>query len=383
MGMPGTPYLLKGAELAVEEINAKGGVSVAEVKRPLKLEVMDTRDLEPGVPVSEALLVVEKLILDKKVDLLVGGPVRTEAALAAMDLMSRHKKVSLISEGVFSPSYAKRVAENYDKFKYCFKATADANQLVKEAVAILEKVRKEHGLERVYIMAQDVKHARGAVDSVKAMLEKKGWIIVGYDLFPTGSTNFSVGLLDAKQKKAQILFLWFDMAQSSILIKQWHDLKIPALPLGYINSILEPQFWDASKTTCAYSASLFSKAGNIATEAILPSVKFVNAYKQKYGGEPKGEWPSPGYTAIYILADAIGRVGTIDSDAIVAALEKTNMMGTYGRIRFDPRSHDIIYSDDPEEGAVGCWVQWQVGKRVIVFPPKLATASIKLPPWMR
>ena len=47
----------RGIKLAVEEINAAGGVNVGGVKRPFKVEVMDTRDLEPGVPVSEALLV--------------------------------------------------------------------------------------------------------------------------------------------------------------------------------------------------------------------------------------------------------------------------------------------------------------------------------------
>jgi branched-chain amino acid transport system substrate-binding protein len=51
--------------LAVEEINAEGGVNVGGEKRPFKMEVIDTRDLEPGVPVSDALLAVEKLILEK------------------------------------------------------------------------------------------------------------------------------------------------------------------------------------------------------------------------------------------------------------------------------------------------------------------------------
>jgi len=52
--------------LAVEEINAAGGVTVGKKMRPFKVEVIDTRDLEPGVPVSEALLAVEKLILNKR-----------------------------------------------------------------------------------------------------------------------------------------------------------------------------------------------------------------------------------------------------------------------------------------------------------------------------
>jgi branched-chain amino acid transport system substrate-binding protein len=50
----------RGITLAVEEINAKGGVNVAGKMRPLNLEIMDTRDLEPGVPVAEALLANEK-----------------------------------------------------------------------------------------------------------------------------------------------------------------------------------------------------------------------------------------------------------------------------------------------------------------------------------
>ena len=81
----------RGMTLAIEEINASGGVQVGDAKRPFKVEVIDTRDLEPGVPVSEALLAVEKLILDKKADFIVGGPVRSEAALAAMPLLSKYK----------------------------------------------------------------------------------------------------------------------------------------------------------------------------------------------------------------------------------------------------------------------------------------------------
>jgi branched-chain amino acid transport system substrate-binding protein len=68
----------RGIKLAVEEINAAGGVDVGGKKRPFSVEVIDTRDLEPGVPVSEALLGVEKLILEKKADFIVGGPIRSE-----------------------------------------------------------------------------------------------------------------------------------------------------------------------------------------------------------------------------------------------------------------------------------------------------------------
>ena len=105
----------RGIKLAVEEINAAGGVQVGKEKRPFKVEVIDTRDLEPGVPVSEALMAVEKLILEKKADFMIGGPVRSEAALAAMDLLSKYKKVSILTTGVLTPAYHARVEKEYDK----------------------------------------------------------------------------------------------------------------------------------------------------------------------------------------------------------------------------------------------------------------------------
>ena len=60
----------RGIKLAAEEINQAGGVTFNGASHPFKVEIIDTRSLEPGVPVSEALLGVEKLILEKKLILL-------------------------------------------------------------------------------------------------------------------------------------------------------------------------------------------------------------------------------------------------------------------------------------------------------------------------
>jgi ABC-type branched-subunit amino acid transport system substrate-binding protein len=57
-------YGLKAVNLAVEEINAKGGVKVGDVKRPFKVVVADTRGGEPGTPVHDALMAYEKLITE-------------------------------------------------------------------------------------------------------------------------------------------------------------------------------------------------------------------------------------------------------------------------------------------------------------------------------
>jgi branched-chain amino acid transport system substrate-binding protein len=112
-------------------------------------------------------------------------------------------------------------------------------------------------------------------------------------------------------------------------------------------------------------------------------MKFYDAYTKRWGVEPEGLGTSSSYMAVYVLQDAIQRAGTLDSNKVVEALEKTDLMGVYGRVRFDPKSHQIIPSTDPKEGAVGSILQWQDGKRVVVYPKSIAMGEILLPPWMK
>lgn len=376
----------RAIRLAVEEINTAGGVNVGGKKRPFKVEVIDTRDLEPGVPVSEALLAVEKLILEKNADFIMGGPVRSEAALAAMDLLSKYKKISILSTGVLTPKYHARVAENYDKYKYLFRITGEAKWMVGgEIIPCLLNLGNKYGLNRLFIMIQDVAHARAGGGIIAKVMAKKGWNVIGKpEIYPTGSTDFSMGLLKARREKAQVILIWMDMPETSILLKQWHDMKIPALPFGSIIAAAEqPGFWQATEGKGEYTLANVVNAGNAPSNASPWTMKFYNAYKKKWGIEPEGYGTSSSYMAVYVLKDAIERAGSIKSDAVVAALEKTDIMGVYGRIKFDPKSHQVIPSLDPSEGAVGTIFQWQAGKRVVVFPEKIAMGEIKLPPWMK
>lgn len=374
----------RGVTLAIEEINAAGGVNVGGTMRPFKVEVIDTRDLEPGVPVSEALLAVEKLILDKKADFIVGGPVRSEAALAAMPLLSKYKKVSILTTGVLTPKYHAMVAKQYDKFKYCFRIHGEAKNLVGEIFANFDELKQKHGFNNLFIIAQDVSHARGAAEIIKSIAEKKGWNVTGLEVYPTGATDFSMGLLKAKKTNSEIINIWMDMPESAILLKQWYDMKIPALPFGSTLAAAEqPGFWKATDGKGEFTLCNVVNAGNAPSDATPWTMKFYNAYEKRWGVAPEGLGTSSSYMAVYVLKDAIERAGTIDSDKVVAALEKTDMIGVYGRLRFDPKSHQVIPSNDPKEGAVGSILQWQAGERVVVFPKSIAKGEIQLPPWMK
>ncbi|HEY2989885.1 MAG TPA: ABC transporter substrate-binding protein, partial [Candidatus Binatia bacterium] len=290
--------------LAVEEINVKGGVQVGSARRPLRLEVLDTRDLEPGVPLSEAMLVMEKLILEKKADVILGGPARSEAALAAMDLIAKYKKVSILTTGALTPAYHKRIAENYAKYKYLFRITSEAGQLAKEAADLFESLKQEHGFDRIFIMVQDVAHARAIGDIVGKNLEPKGWKVLGTEVYPTGALDYSTGLLKARDQKAQILFVWMDHPEIAILVKQWKELKIPVVPIAGISSAVEqPGGWANTDGAVAYWVASPANAGNAPSTATPLTAKFYEAYRKRWLVEPEGYGTSSSYTAVYVLAD--------------------------------------------------------------------------------
>ncbi len=372
----------RGIELAADEINAAGGVNVGGVMRPLRVETLDTRDLEPAVPVSDALSAVERLIMDRNADFLIGGPARSEAALAAMDLISRHETVSIFTTGFLSGAFQERVKEDYDTHKYSFRISGSAGTMVGEMLALFDQLEQDHGFDKVAIMVQDVAHARGGGDIMAAQLEARGWDVTGPRVYPTGTLDYSDGLFRARDFGAQVLFIWMDMPESSILLRQWHDNEIPALPLGFICAAEQPDFWDATDGKGEFATAHLVNAGNAPVDATSLTMPFAEAYEAKWGLPPEGYGTSSSYQAVYTLVDAIERAGSIDADAVIAALEKTDMVGVYGRVRFDD-NHQIIPSLDPAEGAAPQIVQWQAGTRETVFPPAITSSDLKLPPWMQ
>jgi len=147
---------LKAVEMAVREINAAGGVTVAGEKRQLVVVSSDIRDAAPGVPVPEALLGIEKIILEKKPAAIVVGPFRSEALTAAMDLLSKYK-TPMIGTIAMSPASEKKVKEDPEKYKYVFRNCLNAVYLVKYLAGTMAAINKEFGFTKVYVMHQDVR----------------------------------------------------------------------------------------------------------------------------------------------------------------------------------------------------------------------------------
>ncbi len=376
---------LKVVQMAVDEINAKGGVKVGDTKRPIKLETLDLRDSSPGVPVQEALLGLEKIITEKKVKAILVGPFRSEALLAGMDIIAKYK-VPMLGTIAMSPKSEEKVKKDPDKYKYCFRVCLNAKYLVGYLAQTLGFLNKEFGFDKLFVMHQDVLWARMTGNiTAKVASGKMGWKSVGTEAYPTGASDFSAGLQKAKTKGAQVIMPVFDMPQSGILLKQWQSMKVPAMMMGFISPMAGQGAWKTFDGKIGGLMNACFEIGSaIPTEKYEPAKKFYDDYVKKYGTPLEaGHGPAPSYDAVYILAEAIERAGTLDSDKVVEEIKKTDRVGVIGKIKFDD-GNQVIYGDDPTKTATGCVFQWKNdGKRVIVFPKSIAEGKIVLPEWVK
>ncbi|HET7090324.1 MAG TPA: ABC transporter substrate-binding protein [Anaerolineae bacterium] len=372
---------LNSALLAVDEINAKGGVNVGGAQRLLQIESIDTREAGAGIPVNDALQAVEKLILEKEPDAIVVGAFRSEVLMASLDLIAKYKIPYLVTIAA-TPALQQRVTESYDSYKYFFRLGLNGSGVGMYLTQAMGFLAQEFNFSRAYLTYQDVAWAKGTADGVAKWLTDNGWEVVGNDAYPIGATEFSTSLSKAIDGKADVIMPIFDMPQAGILLKQARSMQAPALLAGFISPVAPATAWETFEGDVDGMVNLMFEIGPLPVQAVPASVQFNDNYAKKFGEEARaklsGHGPGPSYDAVYVLAAAIERAGTLDGDALVTALEATDMQGVIGRIKFG-EDHQVIFGLDPKETALGVVFQWRDGKRIPVFPPAVAEGEIEVP----
>jgi branched-chain amino acid transport system substrate-binding protein len=151
--------------------------------------------------------------------------------------------------------------------------------------------------------------------------------------------------------------------------------------LGVASQATNSSFWN--DTNGATEGVLYQAVSGPDVAVTPKTLPFVNAFKKKFGNFPS----YAGYTSydeVYYLTDAIKRAGSDDSDKLVDALEKTDYVGTIGRIEFkgkdSPNPHALKVGNDT---ITGLMLQWQDGKQVNLWPAKVANGKLKFPKFIK
>jgi branched-chain amino acid transport system substrate-binding protein len=372
---------LNSVLMAVEEINAAGGVTIGGEQRPFEVVSTDTRDGGADVPVDDALQAMERLILEEEPVAILVGNLRSEVLIAAMDLMARHE-LPYIGTIAASPAMQQKVVEDYDTYKYVFRVGLNGPGVVMYLTQTMDFLGEEFGFSRAYIVHQDVAWATGTAGGLEAWFQENGWEVVGKDPYPIGATEFTPSINQAIEGEADVIVPVFDMPSSGILLKQAKAMQPPLLFSGFISPVAPEGAWETFEGDVDGMVNLSFEIGNLPVAAVPASVEYFNQYGERFGADARatlgGHAPAPSYDSAYILKEAIERADSLDGNALVEALEATDYQGAIGRVRF-AEDHQAIYGLDPAETAIGAVFQWRDGERVPVFPLTVAEGEIELP----
>jgi len=366
-------------QLAAEEINRAGGVRVGDRPYDIRVAAVDLEDAYPSTPVGEILGRLERFIERERVDAIVVGFFRSEALLAGMDLIARHG-IPLLGTIAMSPASEAKILQS-DRYGPVFRLGLNSRYLVEYLIQTMKFLRERFGVGRVYILNQDVAWTRTTVSlMIKLYFEQAGWEVLGLDIYPTGASDFTRSLEAAQRLGADVILPMFDMVESGALVRQWNLMGSRALLCGFISPMGGPGAWEAFDGGIAGALNVIFELGNVPSAAYGPAERFYRAFEERYGMEIEAaHGPAPAYESVHVLAEAIERAGTLETGAVIEALEETDRQGAMGRIRFH-RSHQVIFGEDPFQEALACVIQWTgQGERRVVYPPSIAEGEIELP----
>jgi branched-chain amino acid transport system substrate-binding protein len=279
-----------------------------------------------------------------------------------------------------SPEFEKKIAADYDKYKYNFRLGLNAPYLVANMGKVLDFVHRKLKYDKLYLIHQDLAWAKGTAAGVAKVTQAAGWTVVGTDAYPTGSRDFSSSLTKVKATNAQVVVPIFDMPESGVLVKQARSMNVGALFAGFISPAAPGTAWTTFNGEIDGLVNFLFEPGAIPLKTPR-SMQFNEAYGKAYGEEARlklsGHGPGPSYDAVYVLADAIKRANSLEADKLVPELEKTDMQGAIGKIAFN-KVHQVVYGEDPKEAAASLAFQWRDGKRVLVYPEIFAESQIEV-----
>ncbi len=361
--------LFDAANLAAEEINAKGGIN----GRPIKLFEYDNHGKS-----ADAVEAFQRAVNNDHVVAIVGVWI-SEVALA-LEPWSSRLHVPFITTGSAATQISNLVHDNYDAYKYTFQLQMNSDQLGQSVADFLkDDVVKKLGYKRAFIACENFAWTQSLEAAYMKYLPAAGIEIVGNLRFAPDTNDFTPIYSTIEQQHPDVVITgWAHLGVKPTV--QWHEQQVPVLLAGINAQASTSAFWDA---TNGATDGVISQ--NEASEApITPkTLPFVEVYRKRFGVSPAYCGYNT-YDALYLLKNAIELARSTDSDGLVKALEKTNYTGVQGRIVFlgkeSPFTHCLTYGPD---FVLGTETQWQNGKLVTIWPKRAATGSLMVPDFVK
>jgi branched-chain amino acid transport system substrate-binding protein len=343
-----------GYELAVEDINAAGGVDIGGTMVPLELIELDDES-DPTKTVQH----LETLYASDEVVAYLGG-FGSDLHAAAAGIAEKNKVPYI---GVAFALYS----VHQQGFKYLFSPFPKSPDIAVTTFDMLDSLDPKPTNIAIFAEKTDWGAELGGLWTEQA--NARGYTITTYEYAP-GTTDFSSIILPAKDSGADVALALPNPPDGLALAKQIKELDFNASAYVFIRAA-DPPTWGENLAADGNGFMLMPGWNRgVKFEGVA---EMAERYQAKYNA-PAAATTGPAYAAVQILADAISRAGSLDRDAIRDAIAATDMDTIVGPVTFN---------EDGTGKVLTVINQWQDGKQALVWPLDQALAPVLYPatPW--
>ncbi|MEA3119343.1 MAG: hypothetical protein QOI13_2613 [Paraburkholderia sp.] len=307
------PSVVQSAQLAVDEINAKGGI----LGRKVELVVADD-----GSGAAGAQKAFDSLIFDKKVNALIS--METSAA--------RNGGLPIVTRGKVPFIYTS-FYEGHSCNRNMF---VDAWVPDQQVAPIVDYFMKQYKAKTFFLIGSDYAFGRGMLDFTKSYIEKHGGKVVGNEYLPMDGSDWTpiISKLQAAKPDALITST-AGGAPNVTLTKQ---LRAAGVKIPYGNLAVD----EGTAKSMGQDADGIYISGSYVTNIDSPeNHAFLAAMKKKFGAELKtpNDLSVPEYDAIYLYKAAVEKANSFDTAKVIPALAQVNFDGPRGTIRMSKERH--------------------------------------------
>jgi branched-chain amino acid transport system substrate-binding protein len=362
--------IARGAQLAADEVNAKGGINGR------KVEIVAYDD---HASAADAVRAFQRLVQQDHVSAVVTTFI-SEVALAVEPWAAR-LHMPTITPGGASDLITKQVHDKYDQYKYMFEGWFPSPTLARSVCDSSHELLVDGlHMKTAAIVREDADWTKPLDVTLEKCLPKAGLNVVDQVAFNPDTTDFTpiFNNVEAKHPDVMIMGIAHTGVQPTV---QWHSQQVPIPMAGISAQASNDTFW---KSTNGATEGVITQTGSAPGVALSPVTLAVQkAYVAKYHNFPAFTGFSS-YDDTMAFIQAIQRAGSTDPDKIVAEMEKTSMDGASGHIGFYGRDDEYTHSwKYGPNWVTGIYVQWQNGKQVCVWPTKECPNKLVFPSFVK
>jgi branched-chain amino acid transport system substrate-binding protein len=342
-----------GYEIAVQQLNAAGGVTVGGKKMPIELALLDDES-DPTKTVAR----LETLATQGVVAYLGGAGSDLHAAAASI---GDKNKIPYLGIAFALNSIHKQ------GLRYLFSPFPKSPDLTKETFVFLDAlIPAPQRPRKVALILERTDWGKEMGSLWENQAKQNNYQIVASGEYAPGAKDFSDLILKAKSAGAEALLTLPSPPDGMTIIKQMKELDFNPKASVFIRAS-DPPVWSKNLGKDG-DYVLLSPGWHFA--ARFPKVAELNEAHQKLLKRPADPLVGPSYGCIQILAEAVSRAGALDRDKVRDAIAATNMTTVVGPVRFRP--------DGTGEVTV-FFQQWLKGKQELIWPKEFATATFAYP----